>query len=191
MPGFSVQRVIIGICLLGVLLLAYGLYIPTKAVLAQVLMQHAWEQSQAGYKRVRPWPWADTYPLARLIIPQLKQQFIILGGSSGATLAFGPGHMTGTALPGENGHIVLSAHRDTHFSRIEALAVGHTLQLETPEGVLTEYVINQVQVIDTRYESLWIDHTENQLTLITCYPFDAVQSGGPLRFRIDAKRSQY
>ena len=81
---------------------------------------------------------------------------------------------------------MLSAHRDTHFSGLGQLEVGDRLQLETRTGALKEFEIQRKYVINSQQESLWIDHSRNQLSLITCYPFDAIEAGGPLRFRIDA-----
>lgn len=63
--------------LVGLVLVAQGLWIPAKAVLAQVLLQYAWTQTvDAGGPNGtdpaaihRPWPWADTWPVARLRAP--------------------------------------------------------------------------------------------------------------------------
>ena len=60
-------------------------------------------------------PGADMRPLARLRQPRLDVTQVVLDGASGRVLAFGPGHVTGSALPGVNGNIVISGHRDTHF----------------------------------------------------------------------------
>ena len=68
-----------------------GSYIHAKAKLAQSLIRGAWEKTLAGQKEVRPWPWADTWPVARLIVPRLKVDLFVLAGSSGRTMAFGPG----------------------------------------------------------------------------------------------------
>ena len=80
-----------------------GVWIYAKAALAQVLIKHAWDEALAGHKAMRPWPWADTYPVARLAVPALGVDEIVLAGASGRTLAFGPGHMDGTAAAGAPG----------------------------------------------------------------------------------------
>ena len=95
--------------------MAQGLYIPAKAVVAQQLLQLAWERAQDGARAARSWPWADTPPVARLIVPELDIDQIVLEGASGRTLAFGPGVLPGSVPPGDAGHIVISGHRDTHF----------------------------------------------------------------------------
>lgn len=113
---------------------AQAIWIHAKAELAQVLLERAWQQSLTQDQPVKPWPWADTWPVARLTSPRHQVQLIVLDGASGATLAFAPGHMAGSASPGEIGNTVLSAHRDTHFSFLEHLRMGDELGLETPDG---------------------------------------------------------
>src|SRR4029078_417855 len=67
-----------------------GVYIYAKAQLAQVLLHRAWDRRATG-SAVKPWPWADTHPIARLIIPARAADILVLAGASGRTLAFGPG----------------------------------------------------------------------------------------------------
>jgi sortase A len=81
---------------LGLMLCGQGLWIPAKAALAQVLLERAFERSLATGRPVKPWPWADTWPVARISFPRLHRQVIVLDGASGQALAFGPGHMAGT-----------------------------------------------------------------------------------------------
>ena len=43
-----------------------ALWIPLKGGLVQVLLQRSWEQGLDGAIDARPWPWADTHPVARI-----------------------------------------------------------------------------------------------------------------------------
>ena len=61
--------IVLSIAALGCWQLGSGLWIQAKAELAQVLLERAWEKTLAGEARARPWPWADTWPVARLRIP--------------------------------------------------------------------------------------------------------------------------
>ena len=90
---------------LGFWQLGQGAYIPAKAWLAQELMQRAWLRVSAGADRAAPWPWADTWPVARLSAKSHDVDLIVLAGGSGRTLAFGPGHLGASALPGETPRI--------------------------------------------------------------------------------------
>src|SRR5215470_38327 len=100
--------------LAGVVLCGQGLWIHAKAILAQVLLERAFAQTLATGKPVKPWSWADTWPEARIEVPRLGKSAIVLHGSSGQTLAFGPGQVERTPHAGEPGTAVYSAHRDTH-----------------------------------------------------------------------------
>ncbi|MFP6625625.1 MAG: sortase, partial [Deltaproteobacteria bacterium] len=92
-----------------------AVYIHAKAELSQVLLKRAWARTLEYGEPSRPWPWADTWPVARLRVPRLGIDQVVLAGASGASLAFAPGHLSGTASPGETGSTVISGHRDTHF----------------------------------------------------------------------------
>ncbi|MBI5612856.1 MAG: class GN sortase [Gammaproteobacteria bacterium] len=166
---------------------AQGLYIPAKAVVAQQLLQLAWERTQAGARVARPWPWADTHPVARLTVPELDIDQIVLEGASGRTLAFGPGLLPGSVPAGDAGHIVISGHRDTHFRFLAELAPGARIYLTGADGARHAYRVDDTQVVDMRQYRGLTECDGRCLTLVTCYPFDAVVPGGPLRFLVFAR----
>ncbi len=162
-------------------------WIHAKAWLAQGLLEASWAASLAGAGPVRPWPWADTWPVARLEAPGLGVARIVLAGANGRTLAFGPGHMGGTAAPGAAGHAILSGHRDTHFRFLKDLAPGDALRIQRPDGGWQEYRVTGTEVIDARQARLAPDDGRPILSLVTCYPFDAITTGGPLRYVVTAE----
>lgn len=166
--------------------LGQGAYIHAKAKLAQYLIRAAWEKTLAGTQEAKPWPWADTYPVARLIVPRLGVEVFVLAGASGRTLAFGPGHVYGTAAPGEPGNSVVSAHRDTHFTFLRDLHADDEVIVETPQGVRRHYRVADASVVDKRDLRALRSDGNARLTLITCYPFDAVSARGPLRYVVTA-----
>jgi sortase A len=171
---------------LGLALAGNALYIYAKALLAQALLHRAWIETQATGMPVKPWPWADTVPVARLLAPAQDVDLLVLAGATGRTLAFGPGHHDGSAKPGEPGNAVLSAHRDTHFRFLRALAVGDALIVEMPAGQRFHYRVRELEVADQRDLRLPRMSAEQTLTLVTCWPFDAVDPGGPLRYVVVA-----
>jgi sortase A len=183
-------RVLLVTCLLAIGLwqLGQAAYIPAKALLAQELMLRAWERAGGGDANPVPWPWADTWPVARLQAKNGQVRQIILAGGSGRTLAFGPGHLSASAMPGERGNSVIAGHRDTHFRFLKDLAVGEMLSVETVNGVLVHYEVIDLDVVDGRRSSLVLDTDESILSLVTCYPFDAADPGGPLRYVVTARR---
>ena len=174
-------------------LLAFGLwhlaaasYIYLKAQLAQRLLSHAWHETRITGKPSRPWPWADTWPVARLIAPDHAADIIVLEGSSGRSLAFAPGHLAGTPLPGDAGNSIISAHRDTHFRFLKDVRIGDRLLVELPSGDRRAFRVQSTAIIDTHRAHV-LERSEKQLTLVTCYPFDALRANTPLRFVVIAE----
>ncbi len=166
-----------------------GLWIQGKAWLAQELIARAWSEamstSHSAVDAPAPWPWADTRPVARLSVPALGVDEIVLAGASGRTLAFGPGHLDGTALPGRPGLSVLSGHRDTHFRFLRKVRQGTLIRIERPDGSWMDYRVDETRVVDVNNTRILPSATGRpRLLLTTCYPFDAVVPGGPLRYLV-------
>ncbi len=92
MPRFILPLLL---ALAGLILVGQGAYIHAKAVVAQVLLERAFETTIATGHETKPWSWADTWPVARIEVKRLHASTIVLAGSSGQALAFGPGHVEG------------------------------------------------------------------------------------------------
>jgi sortase A len=159
-----------------------GLWIYAKATLAQLLLRQAWAQTVNGARAVKPWPWADTWPVARLVVPRLGVDVIVLSGANGRTMAFGPGHVDGTRLPGEAGNSAITGHRDTHFRFLARLGTGDDIHLQTVDGSVRLYRVVSRNVVHESEMQVLDDDGESELTLITCFPFQAIAPGGPMRF---------
>ena len=159
-----------------------------KALLAQWLIARAWAQTPdpgPDAAPARPWPWADTWPVARLAVPSLGKTQYVLHGTSGQALAFGPGLDPAGAAPGEPGIVLLAGHRDTHFAWLASVAPGDRLELTGRAGKKVVYEIVRQRVLDSRAGPLQATLADG-LVLVTCYPFDAVAPGGPLRYVVEA-----
>ena len=163
-----------------------GATIHAKAWLAQLLIADAWARIQAGEMRARPWPWADTWPVARLELPRLGAAMTVLAGGSGRTMAFGPGHVDGSVLPGDIGVSLIAGHRDTHFSLLEDLRLGDAITVEDRAGLTHTFRVTSLQVVDARQVRIDTRAETPRLALSTCYPFDALTPGGPLRYLVFA-----
>ena len=180
----KIALLILPLC--GIWFIGQGTYIHAKAILAQLLLETAWSETLSGQKEVKPWPWADTWPVARLSVPNLGISRIVLAGASGSSLAFGPGHLFGSTVPGDEGNIIISGHRDTHFSFLRHLKEDDFIKLES-NNTKVDYRVSKILVLDIRkHQTIPID-SENKLLLVTCYPFDAIRSGGPLRYLVIAE----
>lgn len=165
--------------------LAAGLWIPLKAMAAQELLELAWAESQARQQQTRPWPWADTWPVARLTLPETGQSLIVLEGAHGESLAFGPGQVIGNGS--QAGPVVIAGHRDTHFSGLQHLEVGSRVQLQDRGGDLRLFRVDRIRIVDSRHEQInTAQLPRDSLLLVTCYPFDGLENNGPLRYVVEA-----
>ncbi len=181
------RLVLIGsLAIAGALLFGHGAWLYAKAQLAQVLLERAWARTLHGERDVKPWRWADTWPVAKIEFPRQRHSYIVLAGASGRTMAFGPGHVDGTAVPEAIGNCVISAHRDTQFAVLRDIEIGDQVILQTRDGRTIRYRVCQHRVVNARDTSVLEPSRGRILTLITCYPFDAIRPGGPLRYIVIA-----
>lgn len=184
-----VRKTVIALCLVaGGALLVDGGWIYAKAQLAQELIKEAWGETLETGATVKPWPWADTWPVARLQAEEHDVDLYILQGTHGSSLAFGPGYLIGTATPGNEGSTVIAGHRDTHFQFLEELKQGDQLKLTNTEGEQQNYLVNTLYVVDSSKRELITSKSQDELILVTCYPFNAVNPGGPLRYVVHASQ---
>ncbi|MEP5567480.1 MAG: class GN sortase [Halioglobus sp.] len=161
--------------------------IHAKANLAPLLLARAWEESRLNHGApVKPWPWADTWPVAQLKVPALGVSQFVLAGDTGNALAFGPGHNNASAPLGSSGLAMIGGHRDTHFGFLEHIQAGQKILLLLPNGRSRRYRVQQTIVDSADDKVKWPSHTE-QLLLVTCYPFDADLPGGSQRYVVIAK----
>lgn len=179
----TVQIIVFG---LAIWQIGEGSYVYVKAQLAQYLIASAW-QDNGGKSQIKPWPWADTWPVARLVVPQHHIDQYVLAGVSGESLAFGPGHVLASAAPTEIGNTLIAAHRDTHFAFVKELKKGEVITIYNRRGEQRAYIVQDMTIVD-KDDVAWInaENYQYQLTLATCYPFDAIQAGGPLRYVVRA-----
>ena len=187
--------------------LASAGWIQGKALVAQILLNHSWHQTlnnsqqqplqnrtaeiseKYSVKKVvhKPWPWADTWPVAKLSVPQHNIEQIVVAGDSGSSLAFAPGYSLASAPPNTPGTTMISAHRDTHFSFLKRLKINDSLYLQTAEQT-TRYQVYDLQIVDSKSVTVQTDNIEQTLVLATCYPFDSMTPGGSLRYLVFAHK---
>ena len=168
---FVALTLVAGACLTGC-----SLYLHAKAELAGVLIRRAWQETARSGESRPPWPWADTHPVARLRIPRLGYDEIVLEGATPRTLAFGPARLRSGAALGEPGNLELAGHRDSWFEPLHGLALGDTIELEWYDsrraGLRTRtYTVNIMRVVAPEDVSLLAPTSDDALTLVTCYPF--------------------
>lgn len=170
---------------LGLALAGQGLWIRAKAAVAQILLERAFSQSIATGSPVKPWGWADTWPVARLRVPRIGASAIVLSGGSGQSLAFGPGHLAGTPGAGQRGTVVYAAHRDRHFAFLGDVMRGDAITVTDRFGITYTYRVTGSEIV--RWDASNIDPhaVGHHLVLATCWPLDA-KTPGPLRYLVHA-----
>jgi sortase A len=174
MPRFILPLLL---AIIGLILFGQGAYIHAKALAAQVLLDRAFDKTIATGQATKPWSWADTWPVARIEVKRLHARAIVLAGSSGQALAFGPGHVERTPEAGERGVAVYSAHRDTHFAFLKNVAAGDEIDITRDDGRTFRYRVDATSVV--KFDDSGIDPLAggHQLVLSTCWPFDALTQG--------------
>ena len=86
---------------------------------------------------------------------RLHASAIVLAGSSGQALAFGPGHVELTPEAGERGVAVYSAHRDTHFRFLKNVVIGDEIEITRSDGKRVRYRTDATSIV--RFDHSGID----------------------------------
>lgn len=154
-------------------------WIQGKGQLGQWLMERHWNN---GDDPNPPWPGARTWPAARLYMPELAIDRLVMDGLATPNLAWGPGLHVGPA-----GHVVIAAHRDTHFTFLSRVEPGQRIKLEYPAGQVRDWRVDDLRVVDSRKTDIDLNAPGPRLTLITCWPFNTLETGGPLRLVVRAQ----
>jgi len=165
-------------------------YMHAKAELAGVLIRRAWEHSLVSGKAGAPWPSADLRPIARLQIPRLGYDEIVLEGATPRTLAFGPTHMLSGAEFGGPGNLLLAGHRTSWFLPLEEIAQNDMIYIswfDSRRRAVHErtYRVSLIRVVDATDFTMLAPTSEDVLTLVTCYPFGR-RAGSPQRYMVRA-----
>jgi sortase A len=170
----------------GLVLIGQGLWIPAKAQVAQILLQRAFAETLRSGADVKPWSWADTWPVARVEVPRLRRSAIVLHGSSGQALAFGPGQVEHTPEPGAPGTAVYAAHRDTHFAFLGDLVPGDEVRVTRRDGARLRFRVTHAAVAPWDASGIDAAGPGRRLVLATCWPLHA-RVPGPLRYLVHAE----
>jgi sortase A len=164
---------------------SHGLYLRAKALLAHALLERAWRATVASGRPVKPWSWADTWPVARLSFPRLRRSAVVLAEAGGEALAFAPAHVGVSPPPGEPGTAVVAGHRDTHFRFIRELAPGDEIEVTRADGTARAFRVTHSAIVHAAASGIEPDGGPARLALVTCWPFDTVRPG-PLRYVVFA-----
>jgi len=118
--------------------------------------------------------------IARIQIPAISLNQYVVEGATTGDLEKGPGHYTGTAVPGQAGNVAIAAHRTTFgapFGRLNDLRPGELILLTTTAGEKLGYSVFQTPKFVSPTDKAFLDDFgDNRLTLTTSNPkYSAVQ----------------
>jgi sortase A len=131
-------------------------------------------------------PETDGAPIGRIRIARIGLSVIAINGDTYSDLERAAGHIPGTAFPGQPGNVAFAAHRDTFFRPLCNIRAGDTIEVTTPAGTF-RYEVRWTSIVAP--DAVWVlkPGREQELTLVTCYPFDYI-GAAPKRFIVRASR---
>lgn len=185
-PKVSIKLIMAALLTVGSWQVGSSVYLLAKAQLAQYLIADAWVETLEDGEQHRPWSWADTFPVAKLTFPTLNETTYVLEGASGRNMAFGPARTESAGMPGDSISTIISAHNDSHFSFLGHVKLNDTINVTTLKGDFV-YQVKDIRVVDSSKQQVVINQ-QDELILTTCYPFNALQTGGNMRYQVTAIR---
>src|SRR5690606_9459474 len=160
----------------------------TGSVWAAWRVQSAYGQFLDSGAAAGPAPFVQGLPtdrIGRIEIPRLGLHAIVLSGADPLILRVAVGHVDGTAWPGESGHAVLAAHRDTFFRPLKDARVGDTVWFRSRAGEW-RYEVAAIRIVRPRDVHVVDAALAPMLSLVTCYPMTYI-GPAPLRLVVQAK----
>ncbi len=113
-------------------------------------------------------------PIARLEMPSIGVDNIVVAGVGKSDLKKGPGHYPETPLPGQLGNAAIAGHRTTYgepFYDVDKLRDGDEIIVTTPDGRYVYRVTGQQIVSPSDYQVVaTVDPSRATLTLTSCHP---------------------
>lgn len=173
---------------MGGLLCLHASWLPIKGWLSQQLISYSWHETVSLNQKIKPWPWADTYPIAELSFQRLNKSVVVLNGGDPTTLAFAAGAIAPFNQPLSTQTFVVAGHRDSHFSFLDEVFMNDIISLADSHGQNQLYQVEAIDIVDASTGQLPVLADNSQLVLITCYPFTHSGSESNERYVITAKR---
>ena len=125
-------------------------------------------------------------PLGRIEISTIGLDAMIQEGTDARTLRRAVGHIPSTPLPGQQGNVAITGHRDTFFRPLRNIRKNDEITLTTLTGSY-RYQVDLIRVVEPEDTEVLDASDDAILTLVTCYPFYLV-GPAPKRFIVRAHR---
>jgi sortase A len=120
-----------------------------------------------------PVPTAAPDQAIRIQIPAISIDAPVVQGDGWEQLKKGVGQNIGSANPGQNGNIVMSAHNDVYgelFRYLDKLAPGDQVILYTQQRQYV-YVVDRTAIVEPTAVEVMASTGSPTVTLISCYPY--------------------
>ena len=202
----------VALLIVGGFVCVHASWLPAKAWLSQQLIKHSWQQSisimaqqqmQEEQQQIRsqdntnphslskpiaikPWPWADTFPIAELVFQRIDKSIVVLNGGDPTTLAFSAGAIAPFNQTNANKPFVVAGHNDSHFSFFKAIMIKDFISLTDTNGRKQLYQVESIDIVDASAGYLSLPTDAANLILITCYPFKSINNQSNERYVITA-----
>lgn len=111
-------------------------------------------------------------PVARIVIPAIKVDKVVVEGIEVDDLRKGPGHFPDTPLPGQAGNAAIAGHRTTYgapFGNLDQLEPGDEIRVSTVLGEAV-YQVAGTRIVQPEQIEVVEDYGDNRLTLSACHP---------------------
>jgi sortase A len=111
-------------------------------------------------------------PVGDIRIPKIGINQVVVEGTNTPDLRKGPGHYTGTPLPGQTGNASVAGHRTTYghpFYNLDGVKVGDPIVLTTLQGIFV-YDTTKTWVVSPSDTTVIKNAFANIITLTTCNP---------------------
>jgi sortase A len=115
---------------------------------------------------------SEGQPIGDLRIPVIGINQVFVEGTNTPDLRKGPGHYTGTPMPGQNGNASVAGHRTTYghpFYNLDGVKKGDKIVVTTLQGIFVYNTISSL-VVSPSDTSVISNIPANWLTLTTCNP---------------------
>ena len=153
--------------------------ISVQNIINQGLLHTAWVRTQSSGHQVKPWPWAETVPIARLSIPSLNAKHVVLAYADHKLPTVAITHANSSIPPGELGNSILNVSQEGYQSFLRHLKPGDVLLLESVHSGLWRYRVSTIYVVEKTNTVLIEPSLNRRLTLVSCHRCDQQQN----RFR--------
>jgi sortase A len=130
-------------------------------------------------------------PLARIEIPKIGVDKIVVAGVALSDLRKGPGLYPFSALPGQIGNAAIAGHRTTYgapFFRVDELTAGDEIIVTTVQGKF-RYLVTEIKIVKPTDFSVLDQTKDATLTLTSCNPRYSSRQRIVVKAKLDVSQS--